>query len=68
MKKVVELELIDEPLLSRMCPRCSSQEYRAIAHEDGEAFGSVFGYGSAMSQTAVPLAICLGCSRIVMLV
>lgn len=78
----VNLEVSDEPLLSRRCLRCSSTDFRALlvaplAEKDGRkleyrAPGSktdeVAYYGGDQCQTAIPLAICLACKRLCALI
>lgn len=80
-KMTIEIDVGDEPLRDRECSRCHSEEFRAIVfkrnnpddvsglpHIDLEN-GRIFNIHAAPeSQSSIPLAICMGCTRIVSLI
>lgn len=65
----VIFEILPNPLMDRKCSRCNSTDFRAIKFDSlpapSDTKYAVEPLGTDQSQTLRPLAICLGCKRIV---
>jgi len=62
----IDLDIVDEPLLSRSCMRCRSTNFREVHYKPFDE--STPGYCSADSDSSIPLAICLNCHRLCTLI